>query len=139
MEMTVAKTAKERLSTDKPSKIVVLDKDFAGIKAGQTMFVATPELVKDYIERIPFGEVRTISRLRRELAKEHECDACCPVSTAIFLRIAAQAAIDEMASGVETENVTPFWRVLSSNDKIAKKLTIDGQWVDQQREIEASS
>jgi len=79
----MAKSAKERLNTDKQQKIVVLDKDFAGVKKGQTLFVATPKIVDTYIKKIPYGEKRTIERMRRELARRRKCDATCPVSSAI--------------------------------------------------------
>ena len=74
--------------------------------------------------------------MRRELAHKKNCDGTCPLSTAIFIRISAQAAIDEMNAGAVISQITPFWRLLTSEDKIAKRLTIDGQWIDTQREIE---
>lgn len=75
-------------------------------------------------------------RLRNELARQRKADATCPVSTAIFVRIAAQAAIDDLSEGAEIAKVTPFWRLLTGQDTIAKKLTIDSQWIDLQRELE---
>jgi len=132
----MAKSAKERLKADKQQKIVVLEKDFAGVKKGQTLFVATPKIVDTYIKKIPYGEKRTIERMRRELARRRKCDATCPVSSAIFIRIAAQAAIDEMENGKSVEEVTPFWRLLTSKDKITKRLTLDPEFVDIQRASE---
>ena len=130
------KTAAERLRESKPEKRVVLDKDFAGVKAGLTLFVANPKIVDQYIRDIPTGQSRTIVQMRRALAKSRNADATCPVSTAIFLRIAAQAAIDEMEDGWETELVSPFWRVLRASDKITERLTIDRRWIDTQRGLE---
>ena len=89
------KTAREQLNADKTHKIAVLHADFAGIKKGQKMFVATPKIVDAYIKAIPAGETRTIARMRNELARRRKCDAMCPVSTAIFVRISAQAALDQ--------------------------------------------
>jgi|TARA_A100001388_G_scaffold267466_1_gene241655 hypothetical protein len=130
------KTAAERLRESKPEKRVVLDKDFAGVKAGLTLFVANPKIVDQYIRDIPTGQSRTIVQMRRALAQSRNADATCPVSTAIFLRIAAQAAIDEMEDGCETELVSPFWRVLRASDKITERLTIDRRWIDTQRGLE---
>ena len=132
----MAKTATQRLQEKKQPKKVLLDKDFAGIKAGQWMFVGTPQIVADYIQKIPYGKTRNIVRMRRDLAKRRGCDASCPVSTAIFIRIAAQAAIDELDAGKTSEEVIPFWRLLTSDDKITKKLSIDGHWIDHQRALE---
>ena len=115
----MAKSAAEQLNADKQPKIVVLDANFAGIKQGQKLFVATPQIIDQYIRKIPFGKTRTITRLRREIARRRKCDATCPVSTAIFIRICAQAAIDEFENGAAITDITPFWRLLTSEDKIA--------------------
>ena len=134
----MAKTALEKLAQKKDKKVVVLDHGFAGIKAGEKMFVATPQIIDRYIRAIPFGETRTVVRLRNELARRHRCDAACPMSTSIFVRISAEAALEELAQGKSVEDVAPFWRVLTSKDKITKKLDVDPAWVDQQRELEAA-
>ncbi len=134
----MAKSAKEHLHSNKRPKMVVLEKDFAGVKKGQKLFVATPKIVDDYIKKIPYGETRTIERMRRELARRRKCDASCPVSTAIFIRVSAQAAIDDLDAGASLNEITPFWRLLSGSDKIAKKLTIDAEWIDAQRSSEVS-
>jgi len=132
----MAKSAKEHLNSDKQAKMVVLEKDFAGVTKGQKLFVATPKIVDDYIKKIPYGETRTIERMRRELARRRKGDATCPVSSAIFIRIASQSAIDDLENGKSTSEVTPFWRLLTSKDKISKRLTIDSEWLDIQRESE---
>jgi len=130
------KTAAERLKDSKPEKRVVLDKDFAGVKAGQTLYVANPAIVDQYVRAIPAGQSRSIVQMREDLAKSKGADVTCPVSTAIFLRISAQAAIDEMEGGRAKEDVAPFWRVLRPSDKITAKLSIDRQWIVTQRALE---
>ena len=132
----MAKTALANLTTEKHAQLVELEKNFAGIKAGSTMLVATPQIVDTYIRGIPRGASRSIVRMRNELARKWNAHATCPVSSAIFLRISAQAAIDEMDDGKSVTEVAPFWRVISSKDKVARKLTIDSQWIDIQREAE---
>ena len=102
------RTAAERLKDSKPEKRVVLDKDFAGVKAGQTLYVANPKIVDQYVRAIPAGQTRSIVQMREDLARSRDADATCPVSTAIFLRISAQAAIDEMEGGVPKETSPPF-------------------------------
>jgi len=133
------KSAREKLSEKKEPKKVVLGGDFSGIKGGQTMFVATPQIVAEYIRKIPFGQSRTIERMRNEIARRRKCDASCPVSTAVFVRIAAEAAIEDLNEGKSPSEVIPFWRLISSKDKVAKKLAIDGAWIDEQRASEAES
>jgi alkylated DNA nucleotide flippase Atl1 len=50
--------------------------------------------------------------------------------------MSAQAALEDMAEGKTNAQITPFWRVISSLDKISKKLDIDPAWIDQQRSLE---
>ena len=130
------RTAAERLKDSKPEKRVLLDKDFAGVKAGQTLYVANPKIVDQYVRAIPAGQTRSIVQMREDLARSRDADATCPVSTAIFLRISAQAAIDEMEGGRSKGDVSPFWRVLRASDRITSKLSIDRQWIDTQRVLE---
>ena len=130
------KTAAERLKDSKPEKRVVLEKDFAGVKAGKTLYVANPNIVDQYVRAITAGQSRTVAQMREDLAKRRDADATCPVSTAIFLRISAQAAIDEMEGGRSKGGIAPFWRVLRASDNITSKLSIDRQWIDTQRALE---
>ena len=88
----MAQTAIERLNKAKSPKVVILEKDFAGIRAG-SMFVATPKIVDEFINKMPYGRFITMPELRADLAIEYDCDATCPVSTAIFLRVVAEAAL----------------------------------------------
>jgi hypothetical protein len=126
-----------KLNAKKLPKRVRLDKDFAGIKAGSMLYVGTPQLIDEYVRKIPHGEVRTMVRLRNELARQNNCDATCPVSTAIFLRICAQAAIEKIKASYALEDVSPFWRVIDSDSNIAQKIDIDPSWIDTQRQNEA--
>lgn len=133
----MAKTALEKLQQKKDKKVVVLEKDFAGIKAGQTMLVGTPQMIDTYVRKIPSGETRTVQRMRNELARRHRCDATCPVSTAIFLRISAEAAIEQMNDGASIDDITPFWRAIAPEDKVAKKIAVDSAWIAHQRAQES--
>jgi hypothetical protein len=122
----------------KQHKIVKLETDFAGIKAGAILFVATREIIEVYMHSIPFGECRTIHRLRNELARKYNCDATCPVSTAIFIRLIADKALIELHNGKSKNEIAPFWRLIEADSKIAKKLEVDSNWIELQREIESS-
>lgn len=129
-------TAKEKLARKKEPKKVLLDYDFAGIKSGSWMFVGTPQIVDAYIRAIPYGETRTIPAMRRQLARRRQCDDTCPVSTAIFVRMVAEAAVEDIAAGVPLSDVSPFWRLISSADNVTHKLAIDPIWIDTQRNYE---
>jgi hypothetical protein len=133
------KTWKEKIAVKKSPKRVVLEKDFAGIPAGTLLFVGTPQIVDTYIKKIPHGRTQTMHSLRRDLAKQHDCEATCPVSTAIFVRMSAEAAWDDIEAGVALDKVSPFWRVVEPDSTIAKKLRADSAWIAHQRSIEAES
>jgi hypothetical protein len=126
----------DKLKQKRAPKIVRLETDFAGIKAGSMLFVGTPMIIEDYIRKIPLADFRTIHRMRNELARKNQCDATCPVSTAIFLRMISEAAIEQLAEGKSPAEVLPFWRIIEPDSTIAKKLSIDSAWIAHQRELE---
>jgi hypothetical protein len=127
-----------RLNADTLPKRVRIDKDFADIAAGSMLFVGTPQIVEHYVSLIPAGQTRSIERMRRELARKNECDARCPASTAIFLRICAEAAIEQMNAAGSALSVAPFWRVIKPQSTIAGKLPLDPDWIAHMRASEQS-
>jgi hypothetical protein len=60
----------------------------------------------------------------------------CPVSTAIFLRILAEAAWNYLLAGKGAYEVTPFWRVVEPGSVIARKLRATDAWLRNQRQAE---
>ena len=132
----MGQTATERLNRAKSSKRVVLKTDFAGLTAGSSMFVATPKIVDDYVNQLPVGQFISMPELRADLAIEHDCDATCPLTTAIFLRLVAEAALEQLESGSEIENVTPFWRVVAPGDQVSSRLPVNRQWLERRRNDE---
>jgi hypothetical protein len=131
------KTAREKLAVKKDIKKVLMEKAFGGIKPGETMLVANPQMVDAYIRQIPHGEARSLPELRLDLAKTEGCDGTCPMSTSIFVRMVAEAALEDLQDGKTVSEVSPFWRVITSSDKIAKRLSLDAAWIDEQRSLES--
>ena len=131
-------TARQKLARKKDVKIVTLDYAFGGLQPGEKMFVGTPQIVDEYIRKIPYGETRTILAMRRQLARRRGCDGTCPVSTSFFVRMVAEAALEDIADGKPLSEVAPFWRLISSEDKIAGRLPTDPEWLDQQRAMETA-
>lgn len=131
------KTAREKLAVEKQIKKVVMDKAWAGMQPGDRMLVATPLMVDAYIRNIPHGKTETIPEMRNALAATEACTGTCPMSTSIFVRMVAEAALEDIADGKAVSDVSPFWRMITSQDKIAKKLNVDPAWIDQQRALEA--
>jgi hypothetical protein len=134
-----AKTWREKMDA-KPPHTVTLDKDFAGVPAGSRLLISCPKELEAYLRHhIPAGETREIQQVRRELAALHGADAACPVSTAIFLRVVAEFAWDQIEAGTPANEVTPFWRVVDPASPLAKKLRAGGAWIAQQRAAEKSA
>jgi hypothetical protein len=114
---------RKRFGAAKPPHVVMLHTDFAGVKAGNTMLISSPGDIAAYLAKIPPGETRTMDRLRNELARKAGANAMCPVTTAIYLRVVAEVALRDLADGKPLDQVVPFWRVVTPDSKIAKKLS----------------
>ncbi len=114
-------------------KIKTLTKSFADIEEGSKMLVATPLIIDSYIKKIPFGTVINLSTLRDDLAHEFQVDTTCPVATAIFLKIVANASYEELSLGIDISEVAPFWRVVDPDSKLAKKLNCGIEFIINQR------
>jgi hypothetical protein len=123
-------------SKKKEPKRVVLETRFAGIEAGSILYVATPDIVADYVRKIPPGTTRSIPQMRRDLAKKNKADATCPVSTAIFLRSVAEISLKQLAEGAVSAEVTPFWRIVDPGSPIAKRMALDPDWILAQRALD---
>ena len=129
------KTWAEKMNA-KPPHHVVLEKDFAGIPKGAKLHISSPVEIAAELKTIPPGSFMSIQAFRRRLAEKNKCDATCPVSTSIFLRIVAEHTWEEFNSSSSKQDLAPFWRVVESSSPMAKKLNFDSAWIDLQRELE---
>ena len=127
------KTWAEKMNPGRQAEVKKIDKDFADIPAGSTMLIATPQIVADYIGHIPKGKTADIKQIRKDLAGEYHSDCTCPVTTGIFLRIAAEAAYEEHQTGKPLKEITPFWRMLCEKSPIIKKLIFPADFVIKNR------
>lgn len=130
------KTWVEKLNPDAVPEVKRISSDFADIKAGETMLIATPLIVKDYIQQLTKGHETTLAQMRKDLAAIYHADKTCPVTSGIFLRIVAEAAWEEYQAGKPLRNITPFWRILTEKSPTAKKLSFGTEFLVQQRQKE---
>lgn len=130
------KTWQEKLDNARPHHIEQIERKFADIPVGATMLVATPRIVDTYIRNIPFGVATTLKQMRSDLAAEYHAAYCCPITAGIFLRIAAEAAFEQIEKGTAPENITPFWRIIDSRSPTAKKLSFGTEFIERQRTSE---
>jgi len=116
----ITKTSwKEKL--EKPQEIKIVDTPESMKKFGSgKMLIATPKIVDNFIKKIPKGQLMTIGEIRKSLATEFNADLTCPLTTGIFLRISAEAAEEDRASG--KRNITPYWRVVRDNGCLIDKF-----------------
>ena len=69
---------------------------------------------------VPEGEVTTAGRIREFLAQKHMAAVTCPLTTGIFIRIAAEAAEEDRALG--RTPITPYWRVVKEDGSLYDKF-----------------
>jgi len=130
---TKRKSWQEKLNIERKPVIEKTDKDFAGIRAGQMMLIPTPKVIDVYIRQIPKGKHVDVATVRKDLAAEYHAETTCPLTTGIFLRIAAEAAYEEYQNGKPVNKITPFWRVIDAKSSTAKKLSFGTEFLKQQR------
>ena len=86
-------------------------------KAGQgSMLIPQPLAVDALIRETPKGKLVTQSRIRERLAREYGADTTCPTTTGIFVRIAAEAAEEDLRRG--EKQLTPWWRVVRDDGSL---------------------
>jgi len=127
------KTWAEKFHNGKKPKVVINAKRYADVPAGALLLVPSPDIVDAYIRQIPFGATSNLAQMRKDLAASYHATVCCPVTTGIFIRVIAEKAYEEMLSGMSLERISPFWRIISITDPVAKKLSFGTAFIQQQR------
>jgi hypothetical protein len=84
------------------------------------MLIATPLLVDALIRQVEKGKLVTVRQLRERLAKDFKVDSTCPLTTGIFVRIAAEAAEEDLQMG--KSEITPYWRVIRDDGSLNEKF-----------------
>jgi alkylated DNA nucleotide flippase Atl1 len=110
---------REKLEKEQQPKFVEIPPKMARFGKGK-MLIPTPMLVDDLVRRIPKGKLVTVSELRRKLAVDFGADVTCPLTTGIFVRIAAEAAEEDRANG--RRRITPYWRVVKDDGSLNPKF-----------------
>ncbi|MEY3601865.1 MAG: hypothetical protein RL169_1109 [Armatimonadota bacterium] len=137
--MSVRKSWGEKLQQCKAPKIVILEKAWGGMLAGDKMYISSPRELDAAIRLLPSGEVMSIAELRHLLADEHGCAGTCHLTTSMFIRIAAEAAREQLDAGASPADVTPFWRVVAPGSPLAKKMLVDDVWLAERLAEEQSN
>lgn len=84
------------------------------------MLIPRPLDVDAVIRQVGEGKLMIVSQIREKLAKQFGADYTCPMCTGMFLRIAAEAAAEDLASGKLP--VTPYWRAIKDDGSLIEKF-----------------
>jgi hypothetical protein len=83
------------------------------------MVIPSPRQVDEIMKQVPAGKLTTINDIRTVLAKKHDADFACPMTTGIFAWIAAHAAEESREAGEAP--ITPYWRTLKNGGELNPK------------------
>src|SRR5215212_11550394 len=107
--MKTRKTWREKLADSKGlPKVGNIEGKMSTRWGTGTMVIPAPLEVDELMRRVPKGKLVTINELRAALAKKHNVNIACPITTGIFSWIAAHAADESAHEGAR--RITPFWR-----------------------------
>ena len=109
---------REKLEKPQEPKVVQIPPKMSRFGKG-TMLIPTPMLVDELIRKVPKGKLITSSELRRKLASDFATNVTCPLTTGIFVRIAAEAAEEDRTNG--KRRLTPYWRVVKDDGGLNPK------------------
>ena len=132
--MKSRKTWREKLETGQEAKVVDVPPKMAKRFGTGKMLIPTPLLVDALIRKVEKGKLVTIGEIRERLAKDFKVDSTCPLTTGIFLRIAAETAEEDLSRGVTA--ITPYWRVIRDDGSLNEKFPggVDAQAVHLEEE-----
>ena len=84
---------REKLEREDHSKIVQIPPRMVKRFGGGTMLIPKPLDVDALIRKTGKGLLITTSEIRGRLARDNKVDVTCPLTTGIFIRIAAEAKL----------------------------------------------
>jgi len=84
------------------------------------MLIPSPHQVEALIRAVRKGRLITVTRMREVLATQHMTATACPLTTGIFVRIAAEAAEEDAQAG--KTRITPYWRVVKEDGSLNPKF-----------------
>lgn len=117
------KTWREKYDTKMKPEVKRADHDYVDIVAGEKLLIPTPAEIEEELRTIPRGSSMTVFELRKRLASKHQADKTCPLTTASFLHIVAEVAIEDLEDGKSPDGVAPFWRIISPTSLLAQKIS----------------
>jgi len=112
--MPKRKTWREKLEAEQERKVV------DNPKGGGTLLIPKPLDVDALMRKVQRGKLITVNQIRERLARDYSADSTCPLCAGIFLRIAAEAAEEDLTKGIT--KITPYWRVIKAGGSLNEKF-----------------
>ena len=114
------KTWQEKLADSKDlPKVVEITGKMSKRWGTGTLVIPAPREVDVIMKKVPNGKLITVNQIREIVARKHGATIGCPLTTGIFIGIAARAAEEAVAEG--KKDITPYWRTLKSKGELNKK------------------
>ena len=110
---------REKLERPQEARLVKVPPKMSRFGKGM-MLIPTPSLVNGLLRKVPRGKLVTVGAIREKLARDHEADVTCPLTTGIFVRIVAEAAEEDR--GQNKKRITPYWRVVRDDGSLNPKF-----------------
>ena len=115
------KSWREKLEkTEGLPKIVDIPKKMEEKLGKGKMLIPKPLDVDALICEIKRGKLVTQEQIRDKLAKDFKVNVTCPITTGIFIRIAAETAEEDLRKG--KKQITPYWRVIKGDGSLNEKF-----------------
>ena len=114
------KSWRAKLEKEQAPRVVDVPPKMAKRFGTGKMLIATPLLVDALIRKVEKGKLVTVRQLRERLAKDFKVDSTCPLTTGIFVRIAAETAEEDLRMG--RGDITPYWRVIRDDGSLNEKF-----------------
>ncbi len=121
-KLAKGKTWKQKLLQEHPTHGKIVDIPLRMQKRlGQgTMIIPKPLDVDAMMRKAKKGKLITQSQIRVMMAKAKNVTSACPLTTGIFVRIAAEAAEEDRRDG--KIRITPYWRTIKDDGKLNEKF-----------------
>jgi alkylated DNA nucleotide flippase Atl1 len=135
------KTWQEKLKNKEGyPKVLKLEKRFPcynavhkmGAEEGDNVVLVNPDEVIEIMEKIPRGKLITITEICKRIARKHNVQGCCSLTTGIFIMTAANAAEEAISEGKNLQ--IPYWRTLKADGYLNEKYP--GGIADHQKLLE---
>ena len=118
--MKTRTTWRDKLEKEQEPKIVKIPPKMVKRFGTGKMLIPRPLDVDALIRRVKKGKLVTQDQIRKRLAKDFKVNVTCPITTGIFIRIAAEAAEEDLREG--KKQITPYWRVIKADGSLNEKF-----------------